>query len=569
MNLEMNNLFEIGQKYSLNFRITKEMIKRFSELTGDVSSLHVNEDFGRRSIYRTNVAHGMLTIAHLSLLEFFCEDSLRFSVSKISANFLKPVFVDEPLCLEAEFKEWQKEENQFSIEYCIKKAESDVLVATGFLALNYSSEDDKKRLKTEFNLEPPSNTRMLEVALQERDFKIDQIEKNQKSEFSFKISRDCADVLINSLLADGVGKKHSKRVINGIDANLLATLLFSTFAGMCIPGRYATIINFQVNFDKQIQWDKIYDFIGMVTFKSSVNSISESIMMKGSKDEKETVYARGKMSVQVNSPSVVMPSIDTLRQEALDLQLKNKVVLITGASRGIGETTAKLFALHGAKVAINYLKGKDEAERIVQEIMGSLDAKAIAVRADVSNFDQVNSMVKTICAEFGTIDILVNNAVGNAFETDFMALSWEEVQKDIDIIVKGAFNCCKAVLPYMVKNGKGKIINVSTIYADNPPARQFKYVVAKSGLVGLTRSLAVEFAPSNIQVNMVVPSIIETDLTAGINKMVLNSAIQNTPMKRLASPMDVARSIIFLASSLNSFTTGQKIMVTGGNAPFL
>ena len=260
-----------------------------------------------------------------------------------------------------------------------------------------------------------------------------------------------------------------------------------------------------------------------------------------------------------------MPNITELREKALDLQLKNKVVLITGASRGIGETTAKLFSLYGAKVAVNYLNGRDDAERIVKEITGSGGA-AIAVCADVSNGEQVRAMVKTICAEFGTIDILVNNAVSNAFESEFMTLSWEEVQKDIDVIVRGAFNCCKEVIPHMIKNGQGKIINVSTVYTDNPPAHQVKYVVAKSGLVGLTRGLAVELASRNIQVNMVVPSVVETDLTAGINKMVLKGMIQNTPMKRLASSVDVARAIVFLASSLNSFTTGQKIMVTGGNA---
>jgi len=567
MNLETNNLFEVGQKYGLNFRINKEKIGRFSGLTGDASSLHVNENFARRSIYRSNVAHGMLTVAHLSLLKLFCADNYKFSVYKISANFLKPVFVDEPLRLEAEIKEWRRDENQLSIEYRIQKTGTDIDVATGFLTVNYSEENGEKPPEKRANPGSPSKQSMLEAPLKENDLKFDEIEKNQKAEFSFSISRSCANALISSLLTDGIEKNDAKKTAQGINANFLATLLFSTFAGMCIPGRYATIMNFQVCFDKEIEWDEVYDFIGTVSFKSSVNSISENIMIKSSKDKKEMVYAQGRMNIQVNSASVMMPSMDTLREEALNLQLKNKVVLITGASRGIGETTAKLFALHGAKVAINYLKGQGEAERIVKEIIGTGDGKAMAVRADVSSYDQVSSMVKTICAEFGTIDVLVNNAVGNAFESDFMALSWEEVQKDIDIIVRGAFNCCKAVIPYMVKSGK--IINVSTIYTDDPPPHQFKYVVAKSGLVGLTRSLAVELAPRNIQVNMVVPSIIQTDLTAGINKMVFNSIIQNTPMKRLASPTDVARSIIFLASSLNSFTTGQKIMVTGGNAPFL
>jgi len=304
-----------------------------------------------------------------------------------------------------------------------------------------------------------------------------------------------------------------------------------------------------------------------VAYKSSVNGIMTNITVE--EEGEKTLCARGKMNVRVNAPTVRMPALDTLRENAMDLQLKNKVVLITGASRGIGETTAKLFALHGAKVVLNYLNGKEQAQQIVDEINASGSGEAISAQANVADAEQVSSMIRSVIGKFGTVDILVNNAAGNVLEVEFQDLSWDDVQRDVDIIVRGAFNCIQSVLPCMEKAGHGKIINVSTIYTDNPPSRQLKYVVAKSGLVGLTRSLAVELAPKNIQVNMVVPSMVQTDLTAGVNKMIINGMIQNTPMKRLASPVDVARSIIFLASSLNSFTTGQKIMVTGGSGPFL
>ena len=195
--------------------------------------------------------------------------------------------------------------------------------------------------------------------------------------------------------------------------------------------------------------------------------------------------------------------------------------------------------------------------------------RAFVVQADVSDRRQVKEMISAISRKYRTIHILVNNAVRDTYPASFMELGWDDFQKDIEIIVKGAFNCCQEVIPLMIKNKGGKIVNLSTIFTDNPPPNQAKYVVSKSGLVGLTRSLAVEFAPYNIQVNIVAPSIVETDLTKHVPKIFLERMKNDTPMKRNATPVDVAKAIIFLSSSLASFTTGQKIMVTGGNPPLL
>ncbi|HDZ76970.1 MAG TPA: SDR family oxidoreductase [Candidatus Omnitrophica bacterium] len=150
-----------------------------------------------------------------------------------------------------------------------------------------------------------------------------------------------------------------------------------------------------------------------------------------------------------------------------------------------------------------------------------------------------------------------------------MELLWEDFQKEMNVTLKGAFNCCQEVIPLMLKNRGGKVINITTVATDNPPPNQAKYIVSKSALVGLTRSLAVEFASRNIQVNMVSPSITKTDLTKHVSKMYLDAAKNDTPMRRNASSVDVAKAVIFLASSLASFTTGQKIMVTGGTLPLL
>ena len=270
----------------------------------------------------------------------------------------------------------------------------------------------------------------------------------------------------------------------------------------------------------------------------------------------------------VSKPVSKMPTLSGLRQGSLDLGLTGKVVLITGASRGLGETMAKLFSLHGAKVVVNYYRGRQDAQRVVDEITGN-GGEAFACQADVSSGEQVDAMVRRAVDAFGGVHVLVNNAIREFRAIDFMKTSWQDVQSDIDIVVQGAFNCCKAVIPLMLAGGGGKIVNMGTLATDNPPPNQFKYVVAKSALVGLTRSLAVAYASKNIQVNMVSPSFVETDLVSHIPKGYRDKIGSDTPMKRNAAPEDVAGAALFLASSYASFTTGQKIMVTGGDVPFL
>lgn len=257
-----------------------------------------------------------------------------------------------------------------------------------------------------------------------------------------------------------------------------------------------------------------------------------------------------------------------LKASALDSGLKDKVVLITGASRGVGETTAKLFGLLGAKVIVNYYRGAEDAARIVSEIQAE-GGDAVAAPADVARPDEVSSLVRLGVEKYGTIHILVNNAVRDYRPIPFLNLTWDEIQRDLDVVGKGAFLCCQHVIPLMLAQGEGKIINISSVAVDNPPVDQTKYVMAKSALVGLTRSLSVEYAARNIQVNLVVPNFVETDLVAHIPDGFRRKIARDTPMQRLASPIEVAQAVVFLASSSSSFTTGQKIMVTGGGAPYL
>jgi 3-oxoacyl-[acyl-carrier protein] reductase len=276
---------------------------------------------------------------------------------------------------------------------------------------------------------------------------------------------------------------------------------------------------------------------------------------------------KGRLAALMAEPVRSMPALTELRASALDPGLAGRVVVVTGASRGIGETIAKLFALHGARVVVNYFRGAADADRVVGEITAD-GGEAVAVAADVSRPEQVEALFGAALARFGRVDVLVNNAARDFRPIPFGQLTWDEIQRDIDVIAKGAFLCCQRAVPLMLAQGGGKIVNISTVAVDDPPPDQTKYVMAKAALVGLTRSLSRELAGRNIQVNMVVPNFVETDLVAHVPEGFRKRIAEATPMGRNASPVDVAQAVVFLASSFASFTTGQKIMVTGGGAPY-
>ena len=170
---------------------------------------------------------------------------------------------------------------------------------------------------------------------------------------------------------------------------------------------------------------------------------------------------------------------------------------------------------------------------------------------------------------WGSVDILVNNAVRDYDAVSFSDIDWPDIQESMNVVVRGAFNCCKAAIPGMLDNGGGKIVNIGSLATEAPAPNQLKYVLSKSALVGLTRSIAVDYAAKNIQANLVCPSLIETELVAHIPKTFRDKVASDTPMQRNATTSDVAQAVVYLASSHSSFVTGQRIMVTGGLTPFL
>ena len=556
-----------GQADTVRFQISEQMVQTFAELTGDRSALHMSEAFARRSAYRRPVVHGMLPVGFIALIDRFRLEGHRCIPVAISGHFAAPVYVGDRLVLSAGVADLQERKDAIALEYVVRHEASAAIATQGIVTVAFEREPAAKRAM----IETRHGAAMLPELLEMQNLRLEEIERGQTDAFSFRITGDTLRVFAN-LLAAGAGEPAVSAVRGWQDQfhlpNLLAILLFSTSVGICLPGASATFLEFSADSEGEVELDLLYRLQAKVVHRSlSTRVVKKSITISEVEgDRRELLH--GTASALVNAPSRRMPTMQDLKSSALDSGLKGKVVLITGASRGVGETTAKLFGLLGAKVIVNYHRGADDAARIVEEIRAE-GGDAMAAPADVSHPGEVGSLVRLGVEKYGTIHILVNNAVRDYRPIPFLDLSWEEIQKDLDVVAKGAFLCCQQVIPLMLAQGAGKIINISSVAVDNPPVDQTKYVMAKSALVGLTRSLSIEYAARSIQINVVVPNFVETDLVAHIPDGFRQKIARDTPMQRLASPIEVAQAVVFLASSFSSFTTGQKIMVTGGGAPYL
>ena len=239
-----------------------------------------------------------------------------------------------------------------------------------------------------------------------------------------------------------------------------------------------------------------------------------------------------------------------------------KTILITGASRGIGREIAKLLAKKGYNVAINYNKSIDKAKSLYEEIV-SLNANAILLKADVQNPKEVKHMVEETIACFGHIDILVNNA-GICQNNLLIDESDELTAQIINVNLLGSIYTSKYVIPFMLKNGKGKIINISSIWGQHGASLESTYSSSKAGLIAFTKSLAKEYGYNNILVNCICPGLIDTDMNKNLSKNERDEIIKKIPVQRIGETSDISNLVLFLCEETGDYINGQVITVDGG-----
>ena len=242
--------------------------------------------------------------------------------------------------------------------------------------------------------------------------------------------------------------------------------------------------------------------------------------------------------------------------------LKGKTVIITGASRGIGKGIASTLAENGANIAFTYSKSVDSANKLVKEIEG-FGVKCKGYQSNAASYDDSQSLIENILKDFETFNVLINNA-GITKDNLLMRMSENDFDKVIEVNLKSVFNMVKACQRVFLKKRTGSIINISSVVGVKGNAGQSNYAASKAGIIGFSKSIALELGSRNIRSNVVAPGFIETEMTNDLSEELVQKWIEGIPLKRGGKPEDVANLCLFLSSDLSSFITGQVINVDGG-----
>jgi len=242
--------------------------------------------------------------------------------------------------------------------------------------------------------------------------------------------------------------------------------------------------------------------------------------------------------------------------------LKGKTAIVTGANRGIGKSISTILANHGANIAFTYITSKEDAISLEKEL-NNLDIKAKSYLSDASSMKDAEELVLNVNKDFESIDILVNNA-GITKDNLLMRMSEEDFDRVLEVNLKSVFNMTKAVQRTMLKQRSGSIINLSSVVGVKGNAGQSNYAASKAGMIGFTKSIALELGSRNIRCNAIAPGFIETEMTKKLDENVIKSWRNSIPLKRGGTPEDVANTTLFLASDLSAYITGQTVHVCGG-----
>jgi 3-oxoacyl-[acyl-carrier protein] reductase len=345
-------------------------------------------------------------------------------------------------------------------------------------------------------------------------------------------------------------------VVHGV---LLASL-FSQLVGMQVPGKHALYLGQDLTFRRPVLVGETVRAIAKVTGKSEATRTLVLNTEIRSHDDKVVVMGSAKVKVRDDPrrPQAVEP-VATLTAEP-----SRRVALVTGASRGMGAEIAKTLACRGFAVAVNYFRSAGRADAVVQDIVEA-GGKAIACQADVRDGDAVSGMVRQIVDRLGTPTVLVNSAVGEFANRRITELRWADFEEHLGYQLKAVLNTCQSLHPLMKAAGGGAIVNLlSQVVGGVPSTGMADYVSAKSGLMGLSKAMAAEWAEDGVRVNMVSPGLTRTEMTEHYHERVFKMEAARTPLKRIATPADVANSVAYLAGDDSAYVTGVNVYVTGG-----
>lgn len=538
--------------------LSPALMALFARVSGDASPLHMDPAFARLTQHREPIVHGLLPV--LAALALYGTGAgaggPALRLGRLSCRFHQAIRVGQHVRLQVV----PQPHDALAMSFDVHDLQGQVLTS-GQAAFRPgpAGEPDGEG--------PPSLFRHMPA---ERTLAPGDVAAGHQDRLEFMASPAALRALLAGIAAHLATDPTSREpdplpfASSAADAALAACLAASTLVGMRMPGRLATFLELQASFGTALEPARPVVLEGQVE-RVHAGSGRLQIGLRWLQDGADRGHGSA-MALVSHEPPRPMPYAAVAAH--LPLGLQGQVALVTGASRGIGAATASLLAAAGARCVLHYFRGEADAQALAQEIRAG-GGQAIALGADLRRDDAVAQLFAEAARVFGAVDILVNCAVGDFIPRPVEALCAADFLQELEISLFGLHACCAQALPAMKARRAGKIINLGSTVTQLPVPSQAKYIAAKSAVVGYTRSLAVEVAGFNIQVNLVSPAMTATSLIASVPAALRSRIAEDAPTGRLLQPVEVAQAIAFLASRWSGAITGQQLVLSQGAAPFL